>query len=380
MDFQFSPEQLEFRATVARFAAEQLGGERPHPEPETLDREAWLRCARFGIQGLPVPEQYGGSGADASTIALALEELGAGCRDNGLLFALNAQMWAFEVPVTRFGTEEQKRRYLPALCDGSLVAAQAMSEPGSGSDAFSLATRADRRNGGFVLSGAKTFVSNAPEADVVLVYATIDAAQGFAGLCAFLVDRGTPGLEIGPPLQKMGLRTAPMSELFLDGCEVGEDRLLGKVGAGMAIFNVAMLWERSLILAAALGTMRRQVERCVEHARDRQQFGRPIGGYQAVAHRIVEMQVRLETARLLTYRLAWLLERGEARAADAALAKLYVSECYLQSSLDALQVFGGYGYMSEYGFEGEVRDAVAGRIHSGTSDIQRNIVARHLGL
>jgi hypothetical protein len=311
---------------------------------------------------------------------LALEALGYACKDNGLIFALNAQMWACELPLVRLGTDEQKRRFLPGLCDGTLIGAQAMTEPASGSDAFSLATRAESSGDSWVLSGTKTFVTNAPEADVFLVYATADASAGFAGLCAFLLDRETPGLSVGRPLEKMGLRTAPLSELYLDGCKIGADRMLGKRGGGMAAFNLAMLWERSCILASAVGTMERQLERSLAYARERRQFGTSIGKFQAVSHRIVDMKLRLETARLLLYRLASSLDRGNATQLDAALAKLYLSECYLQSSLDALQIFGGYGYMREYELERDVRDAVGSRIHSGTSDMQRNIVASFLGL
>jgi alkylation response protein AidB-like acyl-CoA dehydrogenase len=311
---------------------------------------------------------------------LALEALGFGCTDNGLIFSLNAQMWACEVPLVRFGTEEQKRRYLPGLCDGSLIGAQAITEPEAGSDALGLTTTAERRGNGYVLHGGKTFATNAPEADVVLVYASTDRSQGFSALAAFVLDRETPGMTIGPPLEKMGLRTSPMAEVFLEGCEVPADRMLGKPGSGMAIFNLAMLWERSCILASTVGTMQRQLERCIEYARERKQFGQPIGKFQAVSHRIAEMKVRVETARLLVYRLGWLLEQGKANALDAAVAKLHLSECYVQSSLDALQIHGGYGYMTEYELEREVRDAVGSRIHSGTSDIQRNIIARSLGL
>jgi alkylation response protein AidB-like acyl-CoA dehydrogenase len=381
MDFSFTEEQLAYRDAVARFAAEQLVDDVVQRDAEAaFSREAWRRCAEFGIQGLPVPKAFGGGDADALTIVLALETLGYGCKDNGLIFALNAQMWACEVPLARFGTKEQKRRYLPRLCDGTLIAAQAMTEPEAGSDAFGLATRAVHRGDAYVLTGSKTFVTNAPEADIFLIYATTDPAQRVAGLCGFVVERGTPGLVVGPPLRKMGLRTSPMSELFLDECEVDGGQLLGKPGSGMAIFNRAMLWERSLILASAVGTMRRQLERCIEHAQERQQFGQAIGSYQAVSHRIVEMQVRLETARLLLYNLGWSLAQGKASALDAALAKLYVSECYVRSSLDALQIFGGYGFMTEYELERDVRDSIAGRIHSGTSDVLRNIVARSLGL
>jgi alkylation response protein AidB-like acyl-CoA dehydrogenase len=381
MDFEWTDEQRAYRDAVVSFAQAELSdGVRRRDEEHEFSFEAWKKCAAFGIQGLPVPEDYGGQGADATTVMLALEAFGYGCKDNGLIFALNAQMWACEIPLVRFGTDEQKRRYLPGLCDGSLIAAQGMTEPDSGSDAFSLATAAEKAEDHYVLNGRKTFVTNGPQADVFLVYATTDRSSGFAGLCVFIVDRETPGLSIGQPLHKMGLRTSPMSELFFDGCVVPADRMLGQPGAGMAIFNVAMQWERSCILASTVGTMQRQLERCIAHARERRQFGQPIGKFQAVSHRIADMKVRLETARLLPYRLGWLIDRGKSTALDAALAKLYLSECYLQSSLDALQIFGGYGYMSEYELEREVRDAIGSRIHSGTSDIQRNIIAGLLGL
>jgi alkylation response protein AidB-like acyl-CoA dehydrogenase len=381
MDFEWTDEQRAYRDAVVSFAQAELSdGVRRRDEEHEFSFEAWKKCAAFGIQGLPVPEDYGGQGADATTVMLALEAFGYGCKDNGLIFALNAQMWACEIPLVRFGTDEQKRRYLPGLCDGSLIAAQGMTEPDSGSDAFSLATAAEKAEDHYVLNGSKTFVTNGPQADVFLVYATTDRSSGFAGLCVFIVDRETPGLSIGQPLHKMGLRTSPMSELFFDGCVVPADRMVGQPGAGMAIFNVAMQWERSCILASTVGTMQRQLERCIVHARERRQFGQPIGKFQAVSHRIADMKVRLETARLLPYRLGWLIDRGKSTALDAALAKLYLSECYLQSSLDALQIFGGYGYMSEYELEREVRDAIGSRIHSGTSDIQRNIIAGLLGL
>jgi alkylation response protein AidB-like acyl-CoA dehydrogenase len=381
MDFDWTQEQREYRDVVARFAQTRLAEDVVRRDGRhAFSDEAWKQCAEVGIQGLPVPEEYGGAGAGATTIVLALEALGHGCTDNGLIFSLNAQMWACEVPLVAFGTEEQKRRYLPGLCDGSVIGAQAMSEPEAGSDAMGLATTAERRGGGYVLNGGKTFATNAPEADVLLVYATTDRRQGFAGLAAFVLDRDTPGLSIGQPLEKMGLRTSPMGEVFLEDCVVPAESMLGKRGAGMAIFNVAMLWERSCILASTVGAMQRQLERCIEYAKERKQFGQPIGKFQAVSHRIADMHVRVETARLLAYRLGWLLEHGKATPRDAAVAKLYLSECYVQSSLDALQIHGGYGYMTEYELEREVRDAIGSRIHSGTSDIQRNIIAALLGL
>lgn len=381
MDFDWTQEQLDYRDTILRFARDRLGADLARRDAaHEFSREGWLSCAEVGIQGLPVPEEYGGSGAGATTIALALEALGYGCAENGLIFALNAQMWACEVPLVNFGTEAQKRRYLPGLCDGSSIGAQGMTEPEAGSDALSLTTTAVRRGDRYVLSGQKTFVTNAPEADVFLVYGTTDPSLGFAGISAFLLERGAPGLSVGRPLDKMGLRTSPMSELFFDGCEVPAGDRLGQEGAGMAIFNQAMLWERSLILAGSVGAMQRQLERCIEYAGERRQFGQPIGKFQAVSHTIADMKVRLETARLLVYRLGWLLERRRATPLDAALAKLHLSESYVQSSLEALQIHGGYGYMTEYELERDVRDAIGTRIHSGTSDMQRTIIARFLGL
>jgi alkylation response protein AidB-like acyl-CoA dehydrogenase len=381
VDFGLTEEQQRYRDEVVRFARDELNGGLLRRDGEAaFSREAWNRCARFGIQGLAVPTEYGGTAADPLTIMLTMEALGYGCRDNGLLFSLNAQMWSCQVPIVRSGTEEQKRRYLRGLCDGSLIGVQAMTEPGTGSDAFAMATRAELHGDRYVINGSKTFVTNAPIADLFVVFAATDPGEGIGAISAFLVDRETPGLTVGAPLHKMGLRTSPMGEVFLSDCEVPEESLLGARGTGVALFNSAMEWERSCILAAAVGTMQRQVERCVAYARERKQFGRPIGEFQAVSHRIVDMKVRLETARLLLYRLGWLKGRGRAAPMEAAMVKLHISECFVQSSLDAVQVHGGYGYMAEYELERDLRDAIGGRIYSGTSEIQRNIIAGHLGL
>jgi alkylation response protein AidB-like acyl-CoA dehydrogenase len=363
--------------SVAAFAGAHLN---PAAGDETFSRDAWRKCADLGLQGLPVPEEYGGGGASATTIAAALEALGYGSTDNGLVFSLNAQLWACERPLVRFGSEEQKRRYLPGLCEGTLIAAHGASEPEAGSDVFSLRTTVASSDGRWVLNGSKTFVTNAPESDLFVVLATTDPGLGFAGLCAFLVERGAPGLTVGPHLAKMGLRSSPMAELFFDDCAVDESALLGKPGGGMAVFNDAMLWERGLILAASVGTMRRTLERCIEYARERKQFQRPIGSFQAVSHRIADIKLRLETSRLMLYRFAARLDAGSATPMDAALTKLQLSESLVQTSLAALEIHGGYGYMAEYGLERQLRDALGGRIYSGTSDLQRNVIAQYLGL
>jgi alkylation response protein AidB-like acyl-CoA dehydrogenase len=381
LDFHWSDDQLRLREEIAAFAEERLNDDvQERDSQSTFSLDAWRLCAGLGIQGLPVPEEFGGAGADVLTTMLAMEALGYGCSDNGLIFSLNAQMWSCEMPLVRFGSDDQKTRYLPSLCDGTLIGVQCMTEPDTGSDAFALRTLAMRTSDGWILDGSKTFITNAPVAGVFVVFASTDLALGFAGISAFVVDRETPGVSVGVPFHKMGLRTSPMSEVVFTRCEVPADALLGPEGAGAAIFNSSMDWERSCILASSIGTMERQIERSIEYARDRRQFRQPIGKFQAVSHRIADMKVRLETARLLLYRLGWAKDAGRSSAMDAAMVKLYLSESFLQSSLDALQVHGGYGYLSESGYERAVRDAVGSRIYSGTSDIQRNIIATHLGL
>jgi alkylation response protein AidB-like acyl-CoA dehydrogenase len=381
VEFTLTDDQRRLRDAVVRFSTEELNDDLIQRDAESaFSLEAWKKCAAVGLQGLSVPEEYGGASADALTIIVAMEALGYGCRDNGLIFSLNAQMWSCETPIARFGSEEQKRRYLPGLCDGSLIGVQCMTEPGSGSDAFSMRATGRRTDGGFVLNGTKTFITNAPVADVFVVFVSTDPAKGFAGVSAFLVDRDMYGVTVGAPFHKMGLRTSPMSEVVFTGCEVTSSALLGPEGAGAAIFNHSMDWERSCILASAVGTMQRQLERAIAYAKERKQFGQPIGKFEAVSHRIAEMKLRLETSRLLMYRLGWLKQNGKPAPLDSALVKLHLSESFLRSSLDTLQIHGGYGYMTESEIEREVRDAVASSIYSGTSDIQRNLIAAHLGL
>jgi len=379
MDFDWSEDQAAFAEVVHRFAERELAGPTTADDTDgVFDREAWKRCAAFGIQGLPFDREHGGGGADLLTVVAAMEALGRGCSDNGLLFSLNAHMWAVEHPIARFGTPEQRERWLPGLFDGSLIGAHGMSEPGSGSDAFSLTTSAAATDDGWVLNGSKIFVSNAPVADLFLVFATTDRTKGFGAVNAFVVERDTPGLTLGAPLHKLGLRTSPMSEVFLDDCVVPAANHLGRRGGGMPIFASSMERERSMILACTLGTMARDLDRCIEHARSRTQFGQPIGKFQAVSHRVVEMKLRLETARLLMYRLAWMIDNGRSVALESSLVKLHLSECFVASSLDAVRLFGGYGYMEEYGLSRDLRDAVGSALYSGTSDIQRNLAARHL--
>jgi len=280
----------------------------------------------------------------------------------------------------QFGTEEQKRRYLAPLCEGRRIGAHGMTEPGSGSDSSALRTTAVRRGDRWILNGTKTFVTNGPIADVFVVFATPDPARGFMGVTGFIVDKDAPGLRVGRPIEKMGLKTSPMSELIFEDCEVPLDGLLGREGGGAKIFASSMEWERGCLLASYIGAMERQLETCVEYARSRRQFDRPIGKFQSVANKIVDMKVRMETSRHVLYKVGWLKTAGKDAVMDAAIAKLYLSEAWVQSCLDAIQLHGGYGCTTEFEVERDLRDAIGGRIYSDTSEIQRNIIAAQLGL
>ena len=383
MDFGLSDEQQHWHDGAVRFAREELAAELDldaRDESRTFWREGWRRCARFGIQGLAVPEAFGGRGLGLPETIAAMEGLGYGCADNGLILALNASTWTVSLPILAMGTEDQKRRHLPGLCDGSIVGANGASEPEAGSDVFAMKTTARWVGEGWVLDGGKTWVTSGPVADLFVCYASTTPERGIMGISAFLVPKDAPGFRVVREIPKLGVRTAPMGELAFEDCRLPADALLGREGRGAEVFNASMEWERGAILAGALGTMRRQLERCIDHARRRKQSGKPIGKFQAVAHRIVEMKLRLETCRPLVYRIGWLKERGQDATMEAALAKLHVSDCFVRNSLDAVQLFGALGFVSEGGIERDLRDSVGSLIYSGTSDVQRNIIAGALGL
>jgi alkylation response protein AidB-like acyl-CoA dehydrogenase len=381
MDFAFSDEQLEQKNAAIRFSQKALRkAVIEHDRREGFPRESWGKCAEFGVLGLPFPEAYGGAGADILSTMLVMEGLGYGGKDNGLLFAINAQMWAVQHPISTFGTDEQKRRYLPRLIAGEWIGAHGISEPESGSDAYAMRARATPVDGGYRINGTKMFVTNAPVCDVAVVFASTAPEKGTWGISAFLIEKGTPGFSVGKNIEKMGLRSAPMGELILQDCFVPAENRLGKEGSGALIFNNSMEWERACILGAHVGAMERQLEECVAHARTRKQFGQPIGKFQSISNRVVEMKVGLETARLLLYKTAWLKKQGKPAHMEAAMAKLYLSEVFVESSLDAIRIHGGYGYTTELEIERDLRDAIGGTLYSGTSDIQRNIIAKYLGL
>jgi alkylation response protein AidB-like acyl-CoA dehydrogenase len=381
VEFGWTDEQRRLSQTAAEFARKELNTDLVMLDQlARFPHKAWLRCAEFGVQGLPIPEALGGQGADLVTTALILESLGYGCQDNGLLFAINAQLWSCTMPIWKFGDDTLRRRYLPLLCDGSMIGVQAVTEAGSGSDAFAVSTKAVPDGDHYVLNGSKIFITNAPVSDVLIVLAGAGSNGDAADLCAFIVERDTPGLTVSQPFDKLGLRTSMLGEVSFADCRVPASRLLGGPGAGMTVFSTTLDWERSFILASALGTMRRQLEESVGHASTHRRFGQPIGKNQSVANRIVDMRVRLDAARLLMYQLAWLKDQGRRTTLESAILKLFLSEAFVESSLAAFETFGAQAYITGQAQERDLRDCLASRIYSGTSDIQRVIISRLIGL
>lgn len=382
MDFSLSEEQKTLRSSIIKFAQQELNGDVvSRDRNKTFSKELWRKCAEFGIQGLPADPVYGGKGVDALTCAMGLEAFGYGCRDGGLVFSVCAHILACIVPISKHGTEEQKQRYLPGLCNGSLIGMHAISEPNAGSDPFAMETRAEPDGKGWRINGSKAFVSNGPIGDLAIVFAMTEPQKGFhGGATAFIIEKGTPGFSHGKQFEKLGLHTAQVSELFMEDVYVPETAVLGAVGGSSSVFATAMDWERILLVASHVGAIERLLETSVSYARKRTQFGQAIGKFQAVSHKIADMKVQLEAARLLTYATAWRLDHTKNVAMEAAITKLFVSESLVKASLDTVQIHGGYGYMADYEVERALRDAIGSRIYSGTSEMQRNIIARWLGL
>ena len=341
----------------------------------------WERCAERGLLRLLVPASMGGAGDDLADALLTLEGLGLGCADNGLTYAVASQLLSSQVALTRFGTPEQIERWLPGWMAGTSFASFAMTEPGSGSDAFALSTTARRLDdGSYRLDGHKAYVTFAPVCDVSIVFASTRPDAGSWGITAFLVDTSLPGVERGDVRPKMGMRTTPFGDLRLDGVVVGPDAVLGREGAGASIFGAVLDVERSYVFATQVGAMERQLDESIAYARERHQGGRPIGAHQAVAHRIVAMKERHERARLFLYRAAMAEVTGRDVPMWASLAKIVAAEVGIGAALDASMVQGARGYLSEFEIERSVRDAIGGLTYSGTPDVLRNVVARHLGV
>ncbi|CAN5513769.1 acyl-CoA dehydrogenase family protein [soil metagenome] len=382
MDFALSTEQQLIRENIIAFAQKELNGDVvERDKQQQFPQDLWLKSGAHKLQGLPVDEKHGGAGLNAPSNIVALEALGYASKDGGLNFSICAHLLACVIPVWKYGNEEQKKNFLPDLCSGKRIAVNAMTETESGSDVFNIKTSAKKTNEGFIINGTKTFSSNGPVANTILLYAVTDESKGFhGGITAFLIDKSTKGFKVGQKYEKMGLRTCTISELVFENMLVPESAVLGGIGAGATIFNFSMEWERVGIAATHVGTMERILEQTISYAQTRKSGAVSIGKNQAVAHRIAEMKTQLEASRLLTYKAAWNIDTAKNNAIDASITKLFVSESLTASAYNSMQIHGGNGYMTAFEIERTLRDAIGSTIYSGTSDIQRNIISRWLGL
>ncbi len=379
MDFAWSPRQQELYDRIGQHMREHFGEVKKTPSA-WWTRSDWQNCGEIGLLGLCVPLTYGGGGLDALTTAGAVEAFGYGCEDMGLVFSAAAHLFACTMPIAEHGSEELKAKILPGLCSGELIGANGITEKDAGSDVFALKTRAVRDGEHYILTGTKSYVSNGPVADYYVIYATMNPAHGYLGISAFVVPHESAGLTVREPIQKMGLTSTPACQIQLEACRIPAVYRLGPEGQGSLIFKRSMQWERACLFASYIGMMQRQLETCIAYARERSQFGRAIGKRQAIAHRIANMRQRLEAARLLLYQACWLFDQSKDATLHISMAKLAISEAAVQSSLDAIQIHGLVGFDANGAIEGMLRDAIPSTLFSGTSEMQRDIIASMSGL
>ncbi len=380
MDFSYDVAQTQHAAMIAQVCAGPLAEAR-NRHSNYFTAQQWAICGEAGLLGLSIPREYGGQGLGALSTAIAMHAFGLGCSDMGLVFAAAAHQFACAMPIAEFASEQVKREVLPKLASGEFIGSNAITEPEAGSDSSNLKTRAWlQADGSYRLSGHKSFAGNAPIADIFVTYATSNPEYGALGVSGFVVQRHTAGIRVSDPLSKVCLKSCPAGEVFFDDCPVPEINRLGEEGQGRQVFQSSMGWERACLFAAFLGMMERQLAQTIEHARTRRQFGKPIGDNQAVSHRIAQMKLRLESARLLLFRACWGMDQGEPGQLNIALSKLAISEGALASSIDAIRVFGGKGCLDAFGIESMLRDSIGTTIFSGTTDMQHEIIARELKL
>ncbi len=380
MDFKLTPEQLAFRDSVRRFCEDKIA-----PYAEEADRkcefpfEAFYEMGKFGLLGLHYPEQYGGQEADIITSVVAGEAMGYGGADGGLLLAWGAHTYLCGDTILKHGNDEQKKKYLPHLATGKMIGAMALTEPGAGSDAASIKTNAVRKDGKWILNGSKTFITNAPIADVMVVYAVTDPNAGYGGMSGFIVEKDAPGFSTGKPFHKMGMNSSQTSEVFFDNCEIPEENLLGMEGAGFMMILQTLEWDRSALLAPFIGSTEKAMKSCTRYAMERRQFNKPIADFQAVQRKLADMRIFKNAIKLLVYRVAWNKDQGRAlNHLEAAVAKLYGADEGFRMAYEAVQIYGGYGYIHEYPVERAFRDSRLGTIGGGTSEVQKLIISRIL--
>lgn len=378
MDFNFTEEQIIFRDSIEKFAKNEI-------EPTVDAREEkgefsydmWKKIADFGLTGLCIPVEYAGGGADAMTTVLALETFSRASRDSSLCTVWCSHLLIGAMPIVELGTKEQKEKYLPKMAKGEWIGAFGLTEPEAGSDASGLKTTAVKNGDHYILNGSKTFISNAPIADVFVVFASTDPLKRSAGISMFIVEKNFPGLSVGKPLNKYEGHAAPTGEVFFDDCKVPAENLLGKEGEGFTAMLLSLGWER-IAFTPFIGIMESDLNACISYVKERKQFKKPIGSFQLVQAMLSEMKIDLEASRYLVYKVAWKKDRNEFIGLDAAIAKTFVTEAAERNSRKAVQIFGGYGCMRDYPVGRSLWGGKMGTIGGGTSQIQRIVIGRLL--
>ena len=379
MDFDLSEEQRLIRQLVRDYVESRVMPEASTWEAERrIPDQVFRELGELGILGLPFPQEYGGAGLDHVSLAVALEELARG--DASLALSVGAHISLGCAPLARFGSEEQKRRWLVPAARGEMLAAFALTEPNAGSDAAATQTRAVRDGDHWVIDGTKSYITNGSRAGFVVLTAVTDPDRGKDGISNFIVPQGTPGFRVSKRYEKMGLHASDTAELVFEGCRVPEDHMLGERGRGFRNFLAVLNGGRIGIGALSVGIAQACLERSLRYANQRHQFGQPIGRFQAIQMKLADLATQIEVARLMVYKAAWLRDRGRPHVKEASMAKLFASELAVQAALEAVQIHAGYGYMREYQVERFLRDANLMTIGEGTSEIQRLIIARELGL
>lgn len=370
MDFSLTSEQKEYRQEIINFAREHLNNK---DYLEVFSRDMWEKIADFGLLGLTIGEEYGGLGENYQTAALVFETLGYACKNNGFIFVVNNHIWVAENIIYLYGSTALKDKYIPQMVTGQQIGAIAITEANAGSDAHSMCTTAVEDGDAYILNGTKMFISNGPIADVFIVFA-VTQTEPVKKLTAFVVEKNFEGVESGKDIEKLGLNACPTSEIILNNVRVPKENILGKLNGGSNIMTAAIEWERCFEFAPHVGTMQRVMEECISQAKGRKQFGKAIGENQAISHKIAEMQIGIEMARLMLYKIAWLKDNKRNAYMESSIFKVFVSENYIKTCREAIQIFGAYGYTKEYDVERELRDALACSIYSGTNEMQKNTI------
>jgi isovaleryl-CoA dehydrogenase len=377
LDFGLGETADMLRDSVRSFSADEIA-----PRAAEIDRvnsfptDLWRKMGGLGLLGVTVEEEYGGAGLGYLEHAVAMEEISRGSASVGLSYGAHSNLCVNQI--RRNGNEAQKRRYLPKLISGEHVGALAMSEPGAGSDVVSMRLRADRKGDRYALNGTKMWITNGPDADVLVVYAKTDPAAGPRGITAFLVEKGFKGFSTGPKLDKLGMRGSNTGELIFQDCEVPEENVLGAVGRGVNVLMSGLDYERAVLAAGPLGIMQACLDVVVPYVHERQQFGQPIGAFQLVQGKIADMYTTLNACRAYVYAVNRACDRGQTTRKDAAGAILYAAEKATQVALDAIQLLGGNGYINDFPTGRLLRDAKLYEIGAGTSEIRRMLIGREI--